>query len=540
MRQQVELAFVRNERKAEIDIYDSVGDPYSGSNGRSVLAQLRECGEIDTITCRINSLGGVVSEGFDIFNLLKEHPARVTTRISGVAASISSIIALAGDTVEMYANSMYMIHDPYAQFQDGTPPMREAELMRSAELLKTMRSQMYAIYCAKTKLSEEEISKLCANETWMDGKRAKELGFVDRVLEGGENHLLTWKASAKSWEPKVFAFFKNVPQSIVIAAQAAQTDVPQKPPKKEIKKMGRRRILNRVDMATAKSSGRASVILLALTSAVQVMAKKKAAGDEDGISEDELEALAEQFEEAAARAEETEKELEASKARAASYEETKKAKEEVEARFTKASEELEDVKKKMAELKAQGADDTSIEAAGEDVSMEAALREKFYAASPRALRAVARVAMDLAGTQDLDVLEGKLLARSLTIGTIPDAAKVRAELVDKLISNRKLAPARREWAINAQQKQLDAYLEGIGETPIVQGEIKPGSAAASAHASSTPGAVIAGEAPKGELLANGLTKEEEHVRRKMGYSVEQMLKARGQVLASPGNPLVLS
>jgi ATP-dependent protease ClpP protease subunit len=538
VKQEIQLAFVRNERKAEIDIYDSVGDPFTGATGRSVLWQLREL-EVDQITCRINSLGGVVSEGFDIFNILKEHPAKVTTRISGVAASISSIIALAGDTVEMYANSMYMIHDPYAQFQDGTPPMRETELLRSAELLKTMRSQMYAIYCAKTGLKEEEIASLCANETWMDAKRAKELGFVDRVLEGGENSMLTWKASAKAWEPKVFAFYKNVPQSIRIAAQAAQSDVPtaQTPPK-EKKKMGRRRILNRVDMATAKSSGRASVILFALASAVSVMAKKKAS-DEDGISEDELEALAEQFEEAAARAEETEKELEASKARAVAYEETKKNLDETNARFTKASEELEDVKKKMAELKASGSDDTSVEAAGEDAAMEANLRSTFYAATPRSLRAVARVAMQLTGTQNFEELEGKLLAKTLTIG-VHDPEKARAELVDKLISERKLAPARRDWAMKASQPNLDAYLEGIGATPIVQGEIKQGAVAAAQHNNTTVAAKIEGSVAQGEVLANGLTKEEEHVRRKMGYTVEQMLKARGQVLATPGNPLVLS
>ncbi len=540
MKWEFQLAYAdQAKRKAELDIYDAVGDPYSGVTSRGVLSQLRYM-DVDQILVRVNSIGGVVSEGFDIFNMLKEHPAKVTTRISGIAASIASIIALAGDAVEMYENSQYMVHDPYAQFEPFGPPMREADLRRSADLLASMRSQMYAIYCSKTGKAETEIQALCAAETWMTGKLAKELGFVDRLLTGGEENMLTMKASAKAWEPKVFAFLRNVPQSIRIAAQAARPGDSSSgnPQLTTVKKVARRRVMNRIQLASATS---AAAILAAL---VPVVAKMKA-GD-DGISDDEIKDLASQLEESAALAEETEKELEASKQRCSDYEATKKALEEANSRGKAASDELEDVKKKMAELKNAGkAEDEGEEpeaAADDEKELGAAEASAFHSASKRELRAIARAAMQLCGVKTFKALEGRLMAFGTRVQQLPDRAKVRAELVDGLISKKKLVPAKRDWALKASEENLNAYLEGIGETPIVAGAYKPGVTAASAHNAGTPGAQLNGSdnRPQGDVLPNGLTRQEEELRVQFGLSVEKVIAQRSQPLASAAAPKTFS
>jgi len=99
--------------KAEIWIYEEIGeDPWTGG-GVTAKSFQKELSEIKAsqIDLHINSIGGLVFEGIAIHNLLKQHPANVTTYIDGIAASISSVIALAGDKVIMAENGLFMIHN---------------------------------------------------------------------------------------------------------------------------------------------------------------------------------------------------------------------------------------------------------------------------------------------------------------------------------------------------------------------------------------------------------------------------------------------
>ncbi|HUT44358.1 MAG TPA: head maturation protease, ClpP-related, partial [Desulfobacterales bacterium] len=104
------------------------------------------------IDLHINSPGGEVFDGIAIYNLIKQHPANVTTYIDGLAASIASVIALAGDTIYMAENALMMIHNPYGMVMGMAEDMR-----KMAERLDVVRDSISKAYLAKTDNSEEKI-----------------------------------------------------------------------------------------------------------------------------------------------------------------------------------------------------------------------------------------------------------------------------------------------------------------------------------------------------------------------------------------------
>ena len=130
---------------------------------------------------RINSLGGSFTEGMAMYAALKGHPATKTVSIEGIAASMASVIAMAGDVVVMQAGALMMIHDPGA-WLDG--PTQAKELRKSADVLDRMKAGAVAAYRAKTGLADDEIAAMMAAETWMDGAEAVEKGFADLVGGG--------------------------------------------------------------------------------------------------------------------------------------------------------------------------------------------------------------------------------------------------------------------------------------------------------------------------------------------------------------------
>lgn len=476
MKWEFKLQVDPNLRKAELDIYDVVGDPWFGATGQSVLFQLRNM-DVDDLVVRVNSVGGSVTDGFDIFNLISEHPAkRKVARISGIAASIASIIPLACNSVEMYANSQYMIHDPYAVPDPYGPPLREADLRRAADNLVSMKNQMIDIYVKKTGRDAKEIEALCTAETWMTAKVAKDLGFVDRVLDGGENQMLV---AARAWSPQTFARYRNTPKQVLQIAATAQTNPNQA---NQRKPMARRKVLNRVAMASAKalSLGALSATLAALSASLKGV---KASDDGSGISDEELDALRSELEESSNAATELEEELKASREKCEEYDRLKSELEETKGRASKASEELEEVKKTMEALKSSGEGDD--DAKDEDKEMDAQARTKFHSSNRRALRAVARVAMEMTGCTDIDSLEGALMALATKPRVNPQ--DVRAKFVDQLIANGKLMPSKKAWALACTEANLNTYLEGVGEARFTA-SAEPGANRASAIHERTPGA----------------------------------------------------
>ncbi len=162
---------------AEIIIYDVVGWPYNDA-----FDLIRNLGTIKAknISVRINSPGGDVFDGVAIFNALKEHPAHVTTKIEGLAASIASIIALAGDEVQAHKNAMYMVHDPWVLAAGNQYDLREI-----ADILGKIGGNMLDIYYDKSNIGKRELKQMMKDETWFTAAEAKDRGLIDTILDTG-------------------------------------------------------------------------------------------------------------------------------------------------------------------------------------------------------------------------------------------------------------------------------------------------------------------------------------------------------------------
>ena len=134
------------------------------------------------LTVWINSPGGNVFAAAEIYTMLKEYKGVVTVRIASIAASAASVIAMAGSKVQMSPTALLMIHDP------STIAMGNAKDMEKAiETLGEVKEAIINAYSAKTGLRHNKIAELMSNETWMNAKKAVELGFADEVLyEEGE------------------------------------------------------------------------------------------------------------------------------------------------------------------------------------------------------------------------------------------------------------------------------------------------------------------------------------------------------------------
>jgi len=130
------------------------------------------------LTVRINSPGGDVSAGVAIYNMLNEHEGEVTVKVDGLAASIASLISMAGDKIIMLPGSMMMVHLPWTFAAGNSDDMEQV-----VEMLKKTGESMIPIYAARTGLSEERVNELLKAETWMTAADAVELGFADEAVE---------------------------------------------------------------------------------------------------------------------------------------------------------------------------------------------------------------------------------------------------------------------------------------------------------------------------------------------------------------------
>lgn len=164
--------------KAEIWIYEMIGKDFWTGEGMTAKDFQKELSEIKAsqIDLHINSPGGDVFDGNTIYNLLKQHAATVTTYIDGLAASIASVVALAGDRIVMAENALFMLHQPWA-FTMGN----EEDHEKTLEVLKQVGGSIARTYIAKTGKEESEIRKMMRAETWLNADEALEAGFVDEI-----------------------------------------------------------------------------------------------------------------------------------------------------------------------------------------------------------------------------------------------------------------------------------------------------------------------------------------------------------------------
>lgn len=180
----------------EIDIFDEIGD--FGIHAKDFIAELKKYPDAKAITLRINSLGGDVFEGLAIYNALKRHPATVTAVVYGCAASIASIIAMAGDKIVMPENTFLFLHDPLSGIIGDADDMRAM-----ADELEKIGAGLVATYTSKTGKKEEEVKRWMAEDTWFSAAEALAVGLADEVTSAV-------KIAARAGVAKL----KNVPQPL--------------------------------------------------------------------------------------------------------------------------------------------------------------------------------------------------------------------------------------------------------------------------------------------------------------------------------------
>lgn len=166
-----------------IDIYGEIvpeywrwGDEESATHFKEQLNQFDD--SVTDIVVNINSPGGDVFEGVAIYNMLKRHKAKVTVNVDGLAASIASVIAMAGDVVRMPSNAMMMVHNALSYSYGNADTLRE-----TAELLDKVTTVLCTTYLDKSeKLNSDTLKALLDAETWLTAEEAFNYGLIDEVI----------------------------------------------------------------------------------------------------------------------------------------------------------------------------------------------------------------------------------------------------------------------------------------------------------------------------------------------------------------------
>lgn len=185
--------------ETEISIFDEIG--MYGVSAKQFISDLKSIPATDRIVLKIHSPGGEVFDGNAIFNALQRR-GNVEVQIEGLAASMATVISLAGMPVKMAANGFYMIHNPW-----GVAMGDAAELRDQAQLLDKIRSNMVGAYAAKSGQSAEQIQAWMDSETWFTAEEALSAGFVDEITD-------TLSLAASSNKFARMAKFKNAPANL--------------------------------------------------------------------------------------------------------------------------------------------------------------------------------------------------------------------------------------------------------------------------------------------------------------------------------------
>lgn len=192
-----------SDNSAEVFIYDQIGeDLFGGIGAITIIDQLKALGN-RALNVRINSPGGDVFQGVAIYNALARHPGEVTTHVDGIAASIASIIAMAGKRIVMAENSMMMIHEPWS-YAAG----RASDFRKQAEVLDQIQETLVTTYATRTGMARDDIGKLMVDETWMTAAEAVEMKFADESVAGVK--------AAACFDLKSFGYAK-APESLAVA-----------------------------------------------------------------------------------------------------------------------------------------------------------------------------------------------------------------------------------------------------------------------------------------------------------------------------------
>ena len=156
------------------DVYDYLG--YENINPKAIKQALNEANGSD-VELEINSPGGYVDAGSEIYTALKEYQGQVTAKITGQACSAASWIALAADRVEMSPTAQMMIH------RASTISIGNSDdLASDLNALNSLDKSFVDLYSQRTGLDAQEVYRLMCNTTWMNAKEAVDKGFADEIM----------------------------------------------------------------------------------------------------------------------------------------------------------------------------------------------------------------------------------------------------------------------------------------------------------------------------------------------------------------------
>lgn len=167
------------EDDTTISILGSIGEDFFGDGvtARRIAGALRNIGASKDVTVLINSPGGNVFEGIAIYNLLREHKGKITVKVLGIAASIASIVAMAGDRIEVPRSGFLMIHNSTVVAMGDRHDLREI-----AGVMESFDGVFASVYSAKSGMDEKTLMKMMDKETWLGGQEAVDKGFADALL----------------------------------------------------------------------------------------------------------------------------------------------------------------------------------------------------------------------------------------------------------------------------------------------------------------------------------------------------------------------
>lgn len=201
----------KNQSSTEADLYlyievASWGGGYAAHSAQSFKQELDDLGEISTLNIYINSPGGDVFEGNTIMNMLKRKKCTKNVYIDGLAASIASVIAMAGDKIIMPSNAMMMIHNAWTYAAGNSN-----ELRKLADDLDKVNASIRQTYLDKAgdKLDEETLIKLMDNETWLTAQECYDYGLCDTV---GEDTNI-----AAKFDLNILNKYRNIPVNYVLS-----------------------------------------------------------------------------------------------------------------------------------------------------------------------------------------------------------------------------------------------------------------------------------------------------------------------------------
>ena len=160
---------------AEISIFDEIG--MWGVTAKQFISDLKALGDVKDILLSINSPGGSVFDGLAIYNALRSSGANVTVKVMGIAASIASVIAMAGKKIVMPENTFMMVHNPWSFAIGNANDMREM-----ADVLDKLGESLVGTYVSRTGKSAEEVKALLDAETYLTAAEAVDLGFADEMI----------------------------------------------------------------------------------------------------------------------------------------------------------------------------------------------------------------------------------------------------------------------------------------------------------------------------------------------------------------------